>query len=125
MVENDLAHTHALWSNLYILVALDILKTLFKAHLYLRDNKVVIVNMLANNLTIVNLLTWIDEELTTILKFVDRISIGSTSLHSNHRTVGTANNITLVWLILFETVSHDSLTLRSCEHISTQTDDTT
>ena len=148
VIENHLAHTHTLRSYLYVLILADVLQTLLKAHhglwnhasLIIRtgsthvgqllclsyvNHQVVVVNMLTNNLAAVNLLTWVDEELTAILQLIDGVSIGSTCLQRNHATVGTAGNLALVWLILLEAVSHDSLTLRSSEHIGTKTDDTT
>ena len=148
MVESDLAHTDALRSNLNELVALDILKTFLKTHYDLRyhtsllvratgthigellglgnvDYEVVVVNMFAHYLTAVNLFTRIDEELATILKLVNRVSIGCTCLHCNHRTVHTAYYLALIRLILLEAVSHNGLALACCEHVGTQTDDTT
>ena len=88
-------------------------------------NQVILMDMLANHLTGIDFLTRIDEELTAILQLVDGISIGSTRLHSNHRTVGTTDDLALIRLILLEAVSHNSLALRSGQHIGTQTDDTT
>ena len=90
MIERNLTHTNVLWGYLNILVALDVLKTFLKTHLGLRDNacllvrtrctdvgqllclrnvdnEVVVVNMLTNNLSAINFLTRINEELTTIL----------------------------------------------------------
>jgi small GTP-binding protein len=111
VVKNNLAHAHALGSDLHQLIALDILKTLLKAHHGLRDDaclvirtagthvgellglshvdhEVVVMNMLAHNLSCINLLTRIDEELATILKLVYRIGISGTCLQSNHRVYG-------------------------------------
>ena len=97
MIELNLAHTHVLWSYLYVLVLTDILQTLLKTHHGLRndaslivrtgstyvgkllslgyvDYQVVVVNMLTYNLAAVNLLTRVDEELTTILQLIDSVS---------------------------------------------------
>ena len=81
--------------------------------------------MFTYNLTHIDIFTWIDEELTTVLQLINSVGKGITGFKSNHRTVGTALDISLIGLILLETVSHDSLTLRSGQHIGTQTDDTT
>ncbi len=101
VIELNLAHTHVLWSYLYVLVLTDILQALLKTHHGLRndaslivrtgstyvgkllslgyvDYQVVVVNMLTYNLASVNLLTRIDEELTTILQLIDSVSKGST-----------------------------------------------
>ncbi len=83
------------------------------------------MNMLTYDLAAVNLLTWVDEELTTILKLIDGVSVSGTCLQGNHATVAATANLALVWLILLEAVSHDSLALRSRQHIGTKTDDTT
>lgn len=148
VVKDNLAHAHALGSDLHQLIALDILKTLLKAHHGLRDDaclvvrtagthvgellslgyvddEVVVVNMLAYYLTAVDFLTRIDEELAAILQLVDGISVCCTGLHGYHRTVHTTYYLALVRLILLETVCHDGLALAGCEHIGTQTDDTT
>ena len=74
--------------------------------------QVVVVNMLTYNLAAVNLLTRVDEELTTILQLIDGVSKGSTGFERNHATVRTAADFTLVWLILLEAVSHDSLIIQ-------------
>ena len=81
--------------------------------------------MLAHYLPHVYVLTWIDKELTTILQLVDSISKGIASIHRDHRTVYTTLNLALVWLILLESVGHDSLALTGSKHIGTQSDDTT
>lgn len=80
MIKLNLAHTHVLWSYLYVLVLTDILQALLKTHHGLRnhaglivrtrsthvgkllslgyvDYQVVFVNMLTYNLAAVNLLT--------------------------------------------------------------------
>ena len=103
MVENRLTHTHTLWCHLDKFVGLDILKSLLKrkdcaghdaglvvgaagagvgellglSHI---DYKVVVVDMLTDHLTDINLLARVDEELAAVLKFVYRIGIGSTRL---------------------------------------------
>ena len=146
MIQNRFAHTHRLWCYLYQLVALDVLQALLKTHYGLWNNasliistrctyvskllsltyvyyQVVIVNMLTNYLTHVNILTWIDEELTTVLQLIDSISKGVTSIHRYHRTIYTALNLALVWLILLKAVGHDSLALTGRKHIGTQSDD--
>ena len=148
MIEFDLAHTHVLWSYLYVLVLTDILQALLKTHHGLRndaslivrtgstyvgkllslgyvDYQVVVVNMLTYNLAAVNLLTRVHEPPTPLLQLMDGVSKGSTGFERNHATVRTAADFTLVWLILLEAVSHDSLALRSGKHVGTQTDDTT
>ena len=75
--------------------------------------------MLTHHLTSIDILTRIDEELTTILQLVDGIGKGITCIHRNHRTVDTALYLTLVRLILLEAVGHDSLTLTGRQHVST------
>jgi predicted Na+-dependent transporter len=110
VIQNHLAHTHTLRSYLYVLILADVLQALLKAHhrlwnhagLVVRtrstdvgqllclgsiNHQVVVVNMLTNNLATVNLLTWVDEELTAILQLIDGVSIGSTCLQRNHATV--------------------------------------
>ena len=83
------------------------------------------MNVLAYYLTAVDFLTRIDEELAAILQLVDGVSVCSTGLHGYHRTVHTTYYLALVRLILLKTVCHDGLSLTGCEHIGTQTDDTT
>ena len=39
------------------------------------------MHMLTDDLSHISILTWIDEELTTILQFVDRIGKSITSIH--------------------------------------------
>ena len=81
--------------------------------------------MLTYYLTCINILAWIDEELSTILKLIDSISKSVTGIHRNHRTVYSALNLALVWLILLKAMSHDCLALTGSENIGTKTDDTT
>ena len=79
--------------------------------------------MFANHLTHINILTWVDEELTTVLQLVDGVGKGVAGLQSDHRTVDTALYLTLIGLILLEAVGHDGFTLRGGQHIGAQTDD--
>lgn len=113
VIEDGLTHTHRLGSNLYIFVFLDVFQSLFKAEDDRRndtslfvgtgsadigqllclgdvDDEVVVVNVLTNYLTSVNLILRIDEELTAVLQVVNGISEGGTTFKSNHRTVETA-----------------------------------
>ena len=82
------------------------------------------MHMLTYHLTYIHLFSRINKEFSSILKFVDGISVCCACFHGNHRTVKTASDIPLVWLIFLESVSHDSLSLTGCEHIGTQADDT-
>ena len=104
MIKDNLAHTHGLRSHLDQLILLDILQALFQTHHRLRDDtsllvgtrgtyvgqllgladihhKVVVVNMLTNHLTGIHILTWIDEELATVLQLVDGVRKGITRVH--------------------------------------------
>ena len=67
--------------------------------------------MLSYNLTCIHLIAWINEELTTVLQLINRISVCRTILKGNHRTGNTPCNVSLVGLIFLKTMSHDSLTL--------------
>ena len=107
VIQDGLAHAHRLGSNLDQLVLLDVFQTLLKTHDDLGDDaslfvctrsthvgellgladvddEVVVVNMLTYNLTHIDILAWIDEELTTVLQFVDGVGKGITSLEGNH-----------------------------------------
>ena len=83
------------------------------------------MNMLAYDLTQINLIARINEELSTILQLIYRISKGGSRLQGNHTAINTAHDITLIWLVLFEAVSHDSLPLTGCQYVGTQTYDAT
>ena len=95
MIKDDFAHTNTLRCHLHILVALDVLKTFLETHLYFRDNprlfiastgahvgkllglghiddKVVLVDVLADYLATIDLFTRVDEETSTILQLVPR-----------------------------------------------------
>ena len=90
MVEDDLAHTHGLGGDLHQFVDLDILEAFLQRHDGLGndagflvaaagadigellglghiDHEVVVVDMLADDLSHVDVLAGIDEELTTVL----------------------------------------------------------
>ena len=133
-------------SHLHILVLLDIFKSLLerkyhrgndtglvigtaRTHIgeFLRlsdvDNDVVILGVLAYNLSGIDLLLREDEEAAAILELVDGIGIGCTGFHGNERTVGATLDVALPGLIFMESVSHDGLAGRRCEHVVTQTDD--
>ena len=96
VVEDDFADAHALWSHLYVFVGLDVLECLFEGKLYRRndarfvvcsgctsigellclshiDDKVDFVNVLAYDLTGIDLVLREDEELSTVLKVVNGI----------------------------------------------------
>ena len=66
-----------------------------------------------------------DEELTAILQFIDGIGKSSSAFHCDHGAIGTAFDFSLVRLIFFKTVCHDSFTGRSGQYVGTKTDDTT
>ena len=83
------------------------------------------MNMLTDNLSHIDILAWIDKEFATVLQLVNGICKGVARFESYHRTVDTALNISLVGLILLESVSHDGLTLTGCQHVGTQSDDAT
>ena len=83
------------------------------------------MNVLANHLTHIDILTWVDEELAAILELVDSIGEGITCLEGYHRTIHTTLNLALIRLILLEAVRHDGLALRGCQHIGAQSDNTT
>ena len=82
------------------------------------------MHMLTDHLSHIDVLTWIDEELTTVLQLINSIGEGVTRLQGNHRTIHAALNLTLVRLVLLEAVCHNGLTLRSGQHIGTQANDT-
>ena len=69
------------------------------------------MHMLTHYLTGIYLFSRIDEELSAILQFVKCIGISSTCLKSNHRTVQTTGDITLVRLVFLIAMSHDSFSL--------------
>ena len=69
------------------------------------------MDMFANHLPGIDILTRINEELSTILQLIDGIGKGVTCIHGNHRTIDTTLYLTLVRLILLETVGHDGLAL--------------
>ena len=148
MVKDYLAHTNRLWRNLHILVGFDILETFLQTHHGLRHNtsflitstgtnvgellgfrhinhEVIIVNMFANHLTEIHLFTWVDEEFTTVLLLINRISKGSTRFQCNHRTIHSTCDIAFVWLVFLEPMRHDSLTLTGRKEIGSKSDDTT
>ena len=81
--------------------------------------------MLAHNLSGINLITRINKELATILQFIDAIGESRSCLHSNHGTIHTTFNLAFIWLVLFETVRHDGLSLTGCEHVGAQADNAT
>ena len=147
VVEDGLTHTHGLGRDLDEFVLLDVFETFLERHDSLGDDagllvgtrgtdvrellgladvdhEVVVMDMFANHLPGIDILTRIDEELSTILQLIDGIGKGITSIHGNHRTIDTTLYLTLERLILLEAVGHDGLTLRSCEDIGAQTDDT-
>ena len=147
MVKYRLAYAHGFRSYLHQFVGLDILKTLLKRQDRLRDDarlvvgarctdigkllrlgdiyhEVVVMNMLTHNLSVVNILARVYEELASVLQLVYGICKGIARLESNHRTVCTAEYIALVWLILLETVRHNGFTLRCSEDIGTESHDT-
>ena len=147
LAQYDLTHTHALGGNLYVLIVLDVLKGLLKREYYGRcdvglfigtagthvgkllalgnvDDQILLVNVLTYHLTGINLILRVHKELAAVLQFVKCVSKYSTGLHGNHRTVGTALNVTLVRLLLLEAVCHHSLTLRCGKNVCTEADDT-
>ena len=104
MVKDDLAHAHVLGRNFYVLVLLDILQRLFQAEdcggddacllvltagthvgellgLGYVHHQVVVMDMLAHNLSGIDLLLRINEELATVLQIVDAIGKGGSALH--------------------------------------------
>ena len=83
------------------------------------------MNVLTDHLTHIDIFTWINEELATVLQFVNSIGKGIAGVHRNHRTVDATLYLAFIRLILLEAVSHDGLTLGGCQHIGAQTDDTT
>ena len=112
MVEDDFAHTHGLGSDFDKLVLLDVFEALFQRHDGLGDDagflvgtrgtdigellgladvdhEVVVVDMLANHLSGIDVFTWIDEEFTTILQLVDGIGEGIARIHGDHGAVDT------------------------------------
>ena len=148
MVEDDLAHTHGLGSDFDKLVLLDVFEALFQRHDGLGDDagflvgtrgadigellgladvdhEVVVVDMLANHLSGIDVFTWIDEEFTTILQLVDGIGEGIARIHGDHGAVDTTLYLTLVGLVFLKAVGHDGLALRGGEHVGAQTNDTT
>ena len=83
------------------------------------------MNMFAHYLTCIYFILRIDKEFTAVLQLVDSVSKSRTAFHCNHRTVATAFDITFVGLIFFKTVCHDRFSLRSCQYIGAQADNTT
>ena len=148
MVENGLADAHRLRGDLDEFVFLDVFEAFFEGHddlgndarlvvgtrgtdigellgLANVDDEVVVVNVFADDLTHVDVLTGIDEELASILQLVDGVGIGIARLEGYHGTVDATLDVALEGLILLEAMGHDGLALRSSEHIGTQSDDAT
>ena len=72
----------------------------------------------------INLGLRIDEELSTVLKVVNGVGHRSAGVHRNQRAVRTAADLTLVWLVVLESMRHNGLSLAGCQHVGTQTNDT-
>ena len=69
------------------------------------------MDVLAYNLTAIDILTGVDEEFSTVLKLVYRVGEGIACLKSYHRAIHTACYLAFVWLVFLETVGHDGLAL--------------
>ena len=146
MVEDGLADAHGLGSDLDELVLLDILQALLEAHDDLGDDagllvgaggtdvgellgladiddEVVVVDVFADDLTHIDVLTGVDEELATVLQLVDGIGEGIAGFEGNHRAVDTALDVALVGLVFLEAVGHDGFALRGCEDVGAESDD--
>lgn len=67
--------------------------------------------VLAHYLAAVDVITRIDEELAPVQKLVHRVGDGGAGLKGDERAVGTVLDLTLVRLVLLESVSHDRLAL--------------
>ena len=67
--------------------------------------------MFAHYLTGIYFILRIDEELTTILQFVNGIGKSRTTLHSNHGTIASTVNIPFIGLVFLEAVGHDGFSL--------------
>ena len=75
------------------------------------DDKVVVVHMLADDLSHVHLFARVDEELTAILQLVDGIGIGRARLQGNHRAVLPSLDVAFVGLVFLVAVGHDGFAL--------------
>ena len=147
-IEDDLAHTHALGGHFYIFVGLDVFQRFFQREDYRRndagfvvrarcthigkllrlgdvDDQIFFVNVFAHYLAGIDFVLRIDEEFTTVLQLVDGVCKGRSAFHGNHRTVASAFDVALVRLVFFEAVCHNGFSLRSCQYIGSQADNTT
>ena len=112
VVEDGLADAHGLGSDFDELVLLDILQALLEAHDDLGDDagflvgaggtdisellgladiddEVVVVDVFADDLTHIDILTGVDEELAAVLQLVDGIGEGIAGFEGYHGAVGT------------------------------------
>ncbi len=145
MVENHFPHAHAFRRYFNQLVFLDVFESFLKREHRARNNlrlvvraagtcvcqlfrlchvhdKVVVVDMFADNLTGVDLLARVDEELAAVLQLVNRVGVGRARLHRYHRAVKAAGNISLVRLVLLEAVSHNRLALTCRQYVGAEAD---
>ena len=69
------------------------------------------MNVFADDLTHIDVLARVDEELAAILQLVDSVCKGIARIHGNHGTIDAALNLAFIGLVLLEAVSHDGFTL--------------
>ncbi len=79
--------------------------------------------MFTDNLSGIDFLLRVDEELTAVLKVVNGIGKSSAGLHGDHGTVCAALDVALVGLVVLVAVSHDGFAGRSGQDIGAKTDD--
>ena len=81
------------------------------------------MDVFADDLTHIDVLTGVDEELAAVLQLVDGIGESIASLEGYHGAVDTTLDVALVGLVLLEAMGHDGFALRGCEDVGAESDD--
>src|SRR5690606_23388641 len=147
LCEINLAEADAFGRYLNVFVRLDVLHGLFQRKLdgrcypdvivaagsphvsqllalYQIDHQIIITDMFAYDLTLINLDARLNKEPSAILQLIDGISGGLPLFHGDQNTCQTAGNGSFPGLIGLETVCHYRLAGRSGEYVVPQADDT-
>ena len=81
--------------------------------------------MLTNHLACIYLILRFYEKASSILQMVYGIGVGVATFQGNERTVDSTGYLALKRLILLKPMGYDCFALTGCQHIGTQTNDTT